>query len=216
MDCGETGGFTISWDDQPLYIQDTPEDAPYAPVFNPYHHLFFANGFAYYAPDHSLTHPGTYDPISGPNVAIYKVDPTVSIDDRDDRVGNMLPGQIGAGPRVEDRTYWFDAFGAELGCDNGGSSPCNMTISGYTYNPVHQNEYKTSEQFAAIPPCNQLEDCVLTHVDFDNDFRGLSSIRFEAVVDGATLKSWVIDNLNVAWYDNSCEAGRKRRTVKKK
>lgn len=214
MDCGETGPFTINWDDQPMYVQDTEDDPPYAPVFNPYHHLFFANGFSYYAPDFSLTNPGTYDPVSGPNVAIYRVDPSKTIDDRDDRVGKMMPGQIGAGPRAYDQTYWFDASSASLGCDNGGSAPCNMTISGYTWNEASQSERKTVVQYAQIAPCNQLEDCILEHVDL-NGFTGLSSIRFEAIVDGATLKSWVIDNLNVAWFDNSCEAGVKRASVKK-
>lgn len=212
--CGETGQFTINWDDQPLYVQDTEDDPPYAPVFNPYHHLFFANGLSYYAPDYSITHPGTYDPVSGPNVAIFRVDATTSIDDRDKKVGNMLPGAIGAGPRVDDRIYWFNAYSAELGCENGGSVPCNMTISGYTWNKSTLLEDRAVVQYAQIVPCNQLEDCVLEHVAL-NDFHGLSSIRFEAAVDGATLKSWVVDNLSMEWYDNSCEAGLKRISVKR-
>jgi hypothetical protein len=212
--CGETGNFTINWDDKPLYIPDSLDDEPYAPVFNPYHHLFFANGFSYYAPDHSLTHPATYDPVSGPNVAIYKVDPFITIDDRDQKIGNMLPGAIGAGPRADDSVYWFDAFSAELGCDNGGSAPCNMTISGYNWNESTQVEEKTIMQYAQIPPCNLLQDCILEHVQLQ-DFRGLSSIRFEAIVDGATLKSWVVDNLSLKWFDDSCEAGIKRTLAKK-
>jgi hypothetical protein len=178
--------------------------------------MFFASGFNYYAPDYSVTDPQPYDPISGPNVAIFRVDPTTTILDRDELDElEMLPGLIGAGPRAHDPTYWFNAYGAELGCDNGGSAPCNMTISGYSWNYDARMEQKVVTQYAAIPPCNQLEDCVLEHIalfGFDN----LSSIRFEAVVDGATLKSWVIDNLSMGWVDNSCAAGLKRLTIKKK
>jgi hypothetical protein len=205
----------MNWDDEPLYVQTTKDDDPYAPVFNPYHHLFFANGFFYYAPDTSISHPEPYDPVSGPNVAIFHVNGNTPIANRDKKDEyDMLPGIVGAGPRANDCTYWFNAYSAELGCDNGGSDPCNMTISGYLWNESSRQEDKVLTQNAQIQPCNELEDCKLQHVAL-NGFEGVSSIRFQAVVDGATLKSWVIDNLSMGWYDNTCEAGRKRISAKK-
>jgi hypothetical protein len=89
-----------------------------------------------------------------------------------------------------------------------------MTISGYSWNPVTNEEDNIVTQYAAIPPCTELKDCVLSHVTLE-DFYGLSSIRIEAIADGATLKSWVMDNLSMDWFDNSCAAGLKRVSSKK-
>jgi hypothetical protein len=218
--CGEIGDFVINWDDEPIYIPTATGAPPYAPVFAPYHHLFFANGWDYYtAPNNSAalpTPPEPYDPISGPNVAVFHIAsvPLAQADIPDDN--GMLPGQIGAGPHSSDDAFWFNAYSAEMGCDNGGASPCNMTITGYKWDDASQTEKESTQQHATIQTCTQVEDCKLDPIAFDHDFRGLSSIRFEAVIDNATVNSFIMDNLSMGWSDNSCDAGNKRVTSKKK
>ncbi|KIW05746.1 uncharacterized protein PV09_03602 [Verruconis gallopava] len=213
--CGETGDFIMNWDDEPIYEQTHADDPPYAPVFNPYHHLFFAAAFSYYNPAHSISKTEPYDPISGPNVAIFHVKDNTTIANADqlDSFG-MLPGTIGAGPRANNEYYWFNVYGVELGCDNSGPKACNMSISGYVWSNSTNNEEKSVTQTTLVQPCSQLVDCKLQHVSLEG-FRGLSSIRIEAIVDGNALKSWVIDNLNMGWFDNSCKAGLTRSSQKK-
>lgn len=46
--------------------------------------------------------------------------------------GNVLPGEIGAGPCASVNAYWFNAYSAFFGCDDG-PADCVMQISGYQY-----------------------------------------------------------------------------------
>lgn len=213
--CGETGNFTMNWDDEPAYVQTSVTDPPYAPVFNPYHHLFFASGFAYYNPSDALTQVEPYVPVSGPNVAIFNVDYNESLADWNnaDETG-MLPGTVGAGPRANDQAYWFNAYSVDLGCDNGGPRPCNMTITGYKWDEGLGQEQESIYHETQIPACNVFDDCELQPVDLAG-FEGLSSIRFKAVVDNDQLESFVLDNFSMGWYDESCSAGVKRISAEK-
>jgi hypothetical protein len=151
---------------------------------------------------------------SNPNIAIFLPDLVIDATAKNHSVINftgLLPGEITAGPRANDRTWEFDAYGADLGCDNVSSGSCTMTITGYAYDTTTQSEFQVAQQKVELPPCDTatLHNCALKHVDFEGTFRGLSGIQFDALV-GGEQKIFVIDNLNLGWCDNSCAAGLKR------
>jgi hypothetical protein len=152
----------MSRDGQPLDLHTIEDDLQYAPVFNLYHRLFSSSGVEFYSPENSISRLDPYDPVSEPNVAIFHTHGSIPIANRHKSYEfGTLPGTIGAGPRANDRTYWFNVYSAELGCDNGGSDLCNVTISGYLWNKSSRKEDKVATQTARIQPCSQLEDCKL-------------------------------------------------------
>jgi hypothetical protein len=211
--CGEVGNYTINWDDEPLFVPPKNSNMTlFPPVFSPYHHLFYANGFAYVAPSaDGLQEP--FPASSKPNIAIFMPDLVIDATAKNHSVINfigLLPGEISAGPRASDEIWEFDAYGADLGCDNVSSGPCTMTITGYAFDHTTQSEFAVAQQQVELPPCDTatLHNCSLKHVDFEG-FHGLSGIQFEALV-GGQQKIFVIDNLNMGWCDNSCAAGLKR------
>jgi hypothetical protein len=206
--CGESGNFTLNWDDEPRYVPtDNSTEVLWPPVFNPYHHLFFANGFAY-----ARRPSDPFEPASSPNLAVFMPNLT---DGSSPNVGGSHTGEIGAGPRAADSIWWFDAYSTEMGCDNGSGGPCTMVISGYTYDTKTGLEVKIHEQTAFIPPCPTLYNCKLDHIELDGGFRGLSGIQFEAFVDDTLRRIFVMDNLFMGWSNNSCEAGLLRLRQKK-
>lgn len=209
--CGEVGNYTINWDDEPLFVQPKNSTSTlFPPVFNPYHHLFYANGFAYIAPPAGGS---PFPATSNPNTAIFMPSLVIDATAKNHSVikdNLLLPGEISAGPRASDKIWQFDAYGADLGCDNASSSPCAMTVTGYAYDANTTSEYPIVQQKVELPACDThvLHNCSLKHIDFKG-FRGLSGIQFEAVV-GGRQKIFVLDNLNLGWCDNSCATGLKR------
>lgn len=209
--CGEIGNYTITWDDEPLYVPPKNSSLKlFPPVFSPYHHLFYANGFAYVAPPAAdIPFPAT----SNPHIAIFSPKLVIDATAKNHsvaRLDDLRPGEISAGPRAGNQIWQFDAYGADLGCDNTSPSPCVMTITGYAYDANTTSEYPLVQQKVELPACDTitLHQCSLKHVDFQG-FRGLSGIQFEALV-GDQQKIFVMDNLNLGWCDNSCSAGLKR------
>ncbi|KAF2435996.1 hypothetical protein EJ08DRAFT_579244, partial [Tothia fuscella] len=206
--CGESGNFTLNWDDEPLFVPSDNNTVLWPPVLNPYHHFFFANGYAYAKP---TAQP--FSPASSPNLAIFLPNLT-DTSPRNDGCAHI--GEIGAGPRGSDSIWWFDAFSAEMACDNSSGEPCTMIISGYKYNAEAGVELKAYEQTAKLPPCNSgLFDCKLNHIGLEAGFRGLSGIQFEAFVGSQERRIFMMDNLNMGWANNSCDAGLLRSIQKK-
>ncbi|KAE9972994.1 hypothetical protein EG328_004652 [Venturia inaequalis] len=209
--CGEVGNYTINWDDEPLFVQPKNSTSTlFPPVFSPYHHLFYANGFSYLAPPAGgFPFPAT----SSPNTAVFMPDLVIDATAKNHSViktENLLPGEISAGRRAIDKIWTFDAYGADLGCENENSSPCAMTITGYAFDANTTSEYPIAQQKVELPACDShiLHSCTLKHVDLQG-FRGLSGIQFEATVSGRQ-SIFVLDSLNLGWCDNSCAAGLKR------
>jgi hypothetical protein len=122
--CGESGNFTLSFDDTVV----GPNDNNLLMVNgmkNPYHHLFYANGYTY-VPDKWEPYPA----ISQPNIAMFlpltgRLLPNTAF------AGTLLPGEIGAGPRASVPAYWFNAYSGYFGCALNGLEPCRLRISGY-------------------------------------------------------------------------------------
>ncbi|KAF2402555.1 hypothetical protein EJ06DRAFT_345411 [Trichodelitschia bisporula] len=202
---GERGNFTLTWDDEPLLVSK-PNEVDFTPVFNPYHHMFFSNGYAYVPP------PGEpFDAASAPNLAIFL--PNASRTDVGSADGPAVqPGEIGAGPRANSKYFHFGAFSAEMGCDHSGLDFCQMMITGYGWEGGKQ--VVKVRQEVDIPPCDTMPHCKLSHIGFRQDFRDLSGIQFEAFING-TQRIFVMDNLQLQWTDNSCEAGTYRTSHRK-
>ncbi|KAI9827463.1 MAG: hypothetical protein M1832_004813 [Thelocarpon impressellum] len=209
--CGETGIFTLDFDDLPTFATGNNDTATFPPLFTPYHHLTFSEGFTFVPPP---TVP--FPPTSQPRLAAYIVNSGAAITVDDPRTPPKTIdgtfGSLGAGLRLKDSTYWIDAYGASLGCDNGGVSDCNITVFGYSYSPVTGKETLAAEEIFTIPPCPEFKDCNLFPVDFAPTYRGLSTLILRALVGNRPV-NWFIDDLHLGWSNSSCAAGLVRKAA---
>ncbi|ODH46095.1 hypothetical protein GX48_07815 [Paracoccidioides brasiliensis] len=202
--CGELGEFTMDFDDLPRFSPADNNTAPFPPIFNPYYHLFFSDGWAYGPPP---TEP--YPPISNPHIGIYV--PSAGEDNHGSPYAGLLAGgQFGAGPRSSINTFWFDAYSTYFGCDNGSTNnSCAVTVSAVRYSTVTRTEEDAGTRTFTLPPCPGYENCALSPLDFGDSFSGISGLQFSAFV-GDKPVIWFIDNIKMNWYNNSCTAGLER------
>jgi hypothetical protein len=201
--CGESGNFTLTFDDT---VVGGSNDNNFLLVAhgmnNPYHHLFYANGYTY-VPD--MWEP--YPAISQPNVAMFlplagRLLPNSPF------AGTMLPGELGAGPRASVDAYWFNAYSAYFGCALNGLTPCTLRITGYRYDAVLREEVVVAEQNVTLPACPLYINCRLTQVFFATEFRALSGIQFNAYTYNLGIPQvHMMDDLQMEWYNNTCSAG---------
>lgn len=199
--CGESGNFTLSFDD----TSAGPDDNGVLPVngmTNPYHHLFYANGYTY-VPDKWEPYPAA----SQPNVAMF-LPIGASLLPNTPFAGTLLPGELGAGPRASVNAYWFNAYSGFFGCALNGITPCTLRISGYRYDTTLKQEVVAAEQNVTIPACYGYIKCRLTEVVFGERFRALSGIQFNAYTYNLGIPQiFMMDSLNMEWYNNTCAAG---------
>jgi hypothetical protein len=199
--CGEYGNFTLSFDDSTV-SDDSTEILPVTGMHNPYHHLFYANGFAY-VPDKWEPYPS----ISQPNVAMF-LPIGASLLPSSPFAGTLLPGELGAGPRASVDAYWFNARSGYFGCALNGVTACTLRISGYRYDATLRQEVVAVEQNVTIPPCWGYINCKLTPVAFDARFTGLSGIQFNAFTYMLGIPQiFFMDGLQLEWWNNTCSAG---------
>lgn len=199
--CGEFGNFTLTFDDTVVGSDDNVLLVANG-MTNPYHHLFYANGFTY-IPDKWEPFPA----ISQPNVAMFlpltgRLLPNTAF------AGTLLPGELGAGPRASVSAYWFNAYSAYFGCALNGLTGCSLRISGYRYDTMLQGEVLVVEQNVTIPACWGYINCQLTQVFFNDEFRALSGIQFNAYTSSLGIPQvHMMDDLQMEWYNNTCSAG---------
>ncbi|KAL1306693.1 hypothetical protein AAFC00_005363 [Neodothiora populina] len=198
--CGEHGDFVLTWDDEPTFspmepITD-PNDAP--PVFNPYHHLYFANGYVYIPPPSD-----PFPPVSEPRLVMFLTNETGPSDNPG--AGGEHVGEIGAGDRASQSAFWFNAYSAYLGCDNAGPEDCTVQVSGYVFQGSGK-EVMAYQQNFTLPGCPGFDNCRLKHVFFPKSMVGLSGLQFQASVNGEH-RVFFMDNLSLGWYNNTCAAG---------
>ncbi|OCK83731.1 hypothetical protein K432DRAFT_346567 [Lepidopterella palustris CBS 459.81] len=198
--CGEYGNFTLTWDDTPSFHPTKNDSFIAPPVLNPYHHLFYANGYAYVAPGFE-----PYPPASAPNVVMFF--PSTSPLPNEPLAGDVLPGEIGAGPRAPVNAYWFDVYSTFLGCDDEGPTDCTIQATGYRYDAATGKEVIAAQENSTIPTCPGFKDCHLTPVTFSDQFRNLSGIQFEAFINGTGPRIFMMDSLAMGWVNNTCSAG---------
>ncbi|KIW89012.1 uncharacterized protein Z519_10497 [Cladophialophora bantiana CBS 173.52] len=201
--CGETGPFRIGFDDLPVFSTTDNDTADFPPIFNPYDHFFWGDGWAYVPPP---TEP--FPPQSGNRLAQFvpSLDNTVS---GSTSAGAIPPSSFGAGPRNYDNNYWFSASSAYVGCDNGSrnlSKICDFVATAYQWDNVTETEVVVATQHFRIPPCPDFNKCQLTQIDFNYLFYKMSTLSFYANVQGQVSQFW-IDSIDMNWYNNTCTAG---------
>ncbi|MCJ1398743.1 hypothetical protein MMC11_001944 [Xylographa trunciseda] len=202
----DIGNFTITFDDLPTF-GGSPGDTDYPPIFNPYHHLVWSQGFAY-APPPSDPFP----PISPPQLAVFVTNQSANVHPVNltspPGPGDDVDGEFGAGPNFGNSAFWINAYSAYLGCANAGPEDCEMTINGYALDAAFANNVLVARQTVYQPPCVGLVNCALMKVTFTQDFQNLTGLQVIASVGTNPLMyTWYMDNLEVGWADNSCEAG---------
>ncbi|TKA76150.1 hypothetical protein B0A49_03724 [Cryomyces minteri] len=180
------------------YGATAPTAAP--PVFNPYHHLYYANGFSYVPPP---TVP--FPPSSPPRLAMYLSNDTGDIGSPN--AGGMKAGELGAGPRGATDAYWIDAWSVYLGCDNEGPTDCTMVLSGYRWDTATGQETLHVQQNATLSPCPGYIDCHLQHVVLDSGFTSLTGFQIQAFVNETVDRTYFMDDLAMGWSNNTCAAG---------
>ncbi|KAH7118954.1 hypothetical protein B0J11DRAFT_535718 [Dendryphion nanum] len=199
--CGETGNFTLTFDDSTIGAGEK-QMLSVQGMNNPYHHLFYANGFTY-MPDKWEPYPAK----SQPHVAMF-LPLTGKLLPNNAFAGSLLPGEVGAGPRASVNAYWFHAHSGWFGCILGGLTPCTLHVTGYRYDSVLKQEVVVAEQKATIPACWGYLGCQLWQVNFTDSFRALSGIQFSAYTYGLGIQQvYVLDDLRMEWYNGSCGAG---------
>ncbi|KLJ08504.1 hypothetical protein EMPG_16047 [Blastomyces silverae] len=202
--CGESGEFTMDFDDLPRFSPSINDTAPFPPIFNPYNHLFFSDGWSYGPPP---TEP--YPPTSNPHIGIYI--PEKSEDNRGSPYAGLLAGgEFGAGPRRSLDTFWFDAYSANFGCDNGSANTtCAVAVSAVRYSAQTKTEESAGTRRFVIPPCPGYRNCTLSPLDFGDSFRGISGLKFSASVQDKPV-IFFVDDIKMNWYNNTCAAGLER------
>ncbi|KAF2147036.1 uncharacterized protein K452DRAFT_282023 [Aplosporella prunicola CBS 121167] len=200
---GDFGKFTLKWDDVPGWSPEDNNTYTFPPVWNPYHHLIFANGYGYVPPPNE-----PFKPVSAPHMAIFLPNQTTTALEHP-HAGILPPGGIGAGPRASQSAWWFDVYSSYFACDTA-TEPCTIQAIGYQYKPNIKEEYPRVMQNFSIPACpkNFTTECELKKVDFEPGFRALSSIQFQAFFEGNSSRQvFVMDDLALGWANNTCEAG---------
>ena len=140
-----------------------------------------------------------YLPHSGRQLAVWRYD-NENVDASPD-AGLESAGEFGAGPHESDSTYWIDGVSAWLGCENGGPVDCTMYINGYK----NGSSTLVAHQIETIPACPGGVGCQLQLVHFNHDFHDLDGIQILAAVGQETV-SWYMDDLVLAWSNNTCAA----------
>lgn len=175
--------------------------------------MFFANGYGYV--DDSQE---PWKSSSAPHLAIFM--PTMTADIGSPNAGGLRAGEIGAGPRSGLDAYWFNVYSGDFGCDQFSDNPsdtCTIVAKGYKYDPSTKAEAASPYVYKeyTIPPCDNLHQCDLTHIDFEGNFQGITGLQLEAIVGNVNQRIFLMDNFNMGWYNNTCAAGMQRMSSKK-
>ncbi|KIX06907.1 uncharacterized protein Z518_04883 [Rhinocladiella mackenziei CBS 650.93] len=209
--CGEVGPFQIGFDELPVFSPADNNTAPFPPIFNPYDHFFWGDGWAYVPPPNE-----PYPPQSGNRLAQFIPSQANNITGSP-YTGLIPPSSLGAGPRNYDNRYWFTASSAYVGCDNGAtnwSTVCDFVATAYRWDNPTGSEVVVATQHFRIPPCPNFKNCQLTKIIFNHLFYKLSTLSFYANVQGQVGIFWV-DSLDMNWYNNTCAAGLARISSRK-
>ncbi|EXJ85793.1 hypothetical protein A1O1_06161 [Capronia coronata CBS 617.96] len=209
--CGQVGPFEIGFDDLPAFSPVDNNTADFPPVFNPYDHFFWGDGWAYVPPPNE-----PYPPQSGDRLAQF-IPSLANNDTGSPDAGLIPPSSFGCGPRNYDNRYWFTARSAYVGCDNGGqnsSSACDFVATSYQWDNTSASEVLVATQHFKIPPCPDFKNCQLTKITFNYLFYKMTTLSFYANVHGRVSIFW-LDSLDLNWYNNTCAAGLTRISSRK-
>ncbi|KAI9745864.1 MAG: hypothetical protein M1818_000545 [Claussenomyces sp. TS43310] len=195
--CTEHGGFVLNFDDIPALSADNNSTVTPMPIFSPYHHFYFSEGFMVVPPP---TDP--YLPSSGK--LLLEFFPTV------DQKSTELSytGSVGNGPTETLTCFNFNLLGVSLGCDSL-DAECDWQFTGYRYDSKMKFTEIITTLHISTPACvgiSAAETCVLIPVKLNHTFENLTSISINVTVSGES-KIWWMDDLRLSWNDDSCDAG---------
>jgi len=114
-------------------------------------------------------------------------------------------GQISDGDHGLTGCFTFNMYGAAFGCNSTGP-PCDFTFSGLHYDVATGTTTKVASQVVSIPACPALTRCQLAPIVLDDTFVDLNAIQIKAATAGTPL-GWWMDNLQLGWFNNSCNTG---------
>lgn len=154
--------------------------------------MFFSNGYGYVPQPDS-----PFKAVSPPEMAIFL--PGDMNDTGSPYAAGVKPGEIGAGPRASVNAFWFNAYGAYLGCDNAGPEGCEMDIRGFKWDSASRTEVLAAQYTVELPACPSLHNCNMTSVDFIGPFSGLSGVQIWATVNRTIPQIFFMDNLRMGW-----------------
>jgi hypothetical protein len=120
-------------------------------------------------------------------------------------------GMFGAGDNYANSAFWFNAESAWIGCENPGPGLTLLTVSGYRFISEAQGTGLKVRQNFYQPPCAAQKNCPLLPLDFGPNFTNLSALQIEATLHGSSVPvTWYMDDLQLTWSNNSCEAIQER------
>lgn len=93
-----------------------------------------------------------------------------------------------------------------------------MEVTGYTWHAWNETEVLAAQANFTLTPCSASANCTLSYVDFteyDTGFVSLSGIKFNVTVNDE-VQALYMDNLEMSWFNNTCEAGLERQMSRKK
>lgn len=193
----------MKFDDLPEYSPSDNNTADFPPIFNPYDHFFWGNGWAYGPPPNE-----PFPPQSGDHVAEFV--PSAANNSTNSPDASTVPeNAFGAGPRAYNNNYWFNAESLFAGCDNGATDPyvtCDFVATAYQWDSVNYKESVVATEHFTLPPCPDFKKCSLIQIFFDDRFTQMSSMSMYANVQGQ-LKIFWIDTMELSWWNNTCVAG---------
>lgn len=200
--------LTGQFDSLPAFSPSDNATADFPPIFNPYDHLDWSNGWSYGPPP---TEP--YPPQNGTHLAEYVPSlATNSSESGSPDAGDVPDGAIGAGHHNNDDAWWFNAYSAYIGCDNGATDPsitCDFVATGYKYDATTNQDVVVVTEHYPQPPCPNFVNCELNQIYFSKQYQGLSALSFYATVQGKQ-KIFFVDTMAMGWWNNTCAAGLKR------
>ncbi|KAI6247181.1 hypothetical protein HI914_04883 [Erysiphe necator] len=205
--CGQIGSFVLNFDDiPPLAIGNEPYDSVQPlPVFNPYHQFDFSDGFTVVPPP---TVP--YLPSSKPLLLEYipRINYSISQSQQANLTKNTLgqstSARIGSGDHGQTSCFNFNVIGALFGCDSAGPN-CDFTFTGFRFNKSSGTASEVICQRKSIKACSSLRNCSLMPINLHPTFQDLDFLRINLTVAGKP-KIWWMDDLSLAWSNNSCAA----------
>lgn len=214
--CGQIGEFIVTFDDLPSFSTSNPNETASPPIFAPYDHFYWSQGYGYSSPPKT---PYTSQLNRTNRIAIYN--PTDEMANADaTKEGRELPGSFGAGYRFWSSVYWFDAKSTYVGCKDT-TKPCDISVTGYRWHPADSpnaaraqgHEVLAFSQTHSISPpaCHpETLTCNMTKISFDAaKYSGLSTINFVANQSGANA-GFYLDSFTATWTNSTCEAGLER------
>jgi hypothetical protein len=177
---------------------------------NPYHDMQWSEGFSYVPPPSD-----PFLPHSGAQMGMFIVDgdknvhsqnwtgPIPSTDD--------VNGMFGAGPLYTESAFWFDASAAWVGCTNDTYSLCLFTVNGWRLDAGTGQSQMEVSQLWEVPTCNQTGGCELLELPLSSDFANLTALEFVVTVGPSqTPHDWYVDDIELAWTNNTCAAIQQR------